>query len=277
MGMYRLAGRYLQSDVQAPDIEDRRSALMPPAKVSQTKPEQLGDYRLLRKATPTKRVFPRTMLWVEMLPSEIRPIALLRRYPRIANLIASVWGAPQCLNTYMESLLTDQRGNRRGFPPDVLQELISLRRYYDNNPVRPSQANTGEPYPFRSKGSQQARDVETAESDKGAEGYKRLRKNQPANIALPRTRAWFENLPPSVRPSALMRQFPRIANFIAAAWDDSVQFEIYVDSLLHDKRGSRKGFPSDVMAELGTLDTYRHTVQECAPPAIAWSDVGARG
>lgn len=74
-----------------------------------------------------------------------------------------------------------------------------------------------------------------------------------------------------------MRQFPRIANFIAAAWDDLVQYEIYVDSLLNDKRGGRKGFPGDVIAELGILNTYRHTVQESAPPAIAWSDVGQRG
>jgi hypothetical protein len=277
MSIYRLADRYLRRDVHAPDIEDRRLALVPSSKVSQIKPEHIGDYRHLRMTTPTKRVFPRTLRWVEMLPSEVRPIALLRRYPRIANLVASVWGAPKCLNTYMESLLTDQRGDRRGFPPDVLQDLVSLRRYYDNNAVRPSQANTGEPHPFHSKGSQQTKRAQTLEPDTGAEAYKRLRKNQPANIPLPRTKAWFENLPPSARPSALMRQFPRIANFIAAAWDDLVQFEIYVDSLLNDKRGGRKGFPSDVIAELGTLDTYRHTVQECAPPAIAWSDVGRRG
>ena len=276
MSISRLADRYLRRDVHTPDIEDRRLALLPPSKVSPIKPEQFGDYRHLRKATPTKRVFPRTRLWAERLPSDVRPIALLRRYPRIANLIASVWGAPECLNTYMESLLTDQRGNRRGFPPDVLQDLVSLRRYYDNNAVRRSQAHPGESHPFRSKTSQQTKRAQAAEPDK-AEAYKRLRKNQPANIPLPRTKAWFEDLPPSVRPSALMRQFPRIANFIAAAWDDLIQFEIYVDSLLNDKRGSREGFPGDVIAELGTLDTYRHTAQECAPPAIAWSDGGRRG
>jgi hypothetical protein len=73
-----------------------------------------------------------------------------------------------------------------------------------------------------------------------------------------------------------MREFPRIANLIAAAWEDLVQFEMYMDSLLTDKRGGRKGFPGDVIAELGALDIYRHTVHECALPPIAWSEVGRR-
>src|SRR5262249_54388579 len=134
----------------------------------------------------------------------------------------------------------------------------------------------GELYPYRSKRSPQTEHAQAAEADKGAESHKHLRKNQPADIPLPRTKTWFESLPPKVQPSALMRQFPRIANLIAAAWDDLVQFERYMDSLLTDKRGGRRGFPTDVMAELGALSTYRHSVRECAT-ATAWSDVGRRG
>jgi hypothetical protein len=104
--------------------------------------------------------------------------------------------------------------------------------------------------------------------------YERLRKGAPANSAFPRTLKWADELPPRVKPVALMRQFPRIANLIAAAWDDLVQFEIYMDSLLTDKRGGRKGFPTDVIAELAALDIYRHTVREHALPPIPWSDVG---
>lgn len=33
-----------------------------------------------------------------------------------------------------------------------------------------------------------------------------------------------------------------------------------MDSLLTDKRGCRKGFPTDVIAELGALDIYRHAL-----------------
>jgi hypothetical protein len=31
----------------------------------------------------------------------------------------------------MDSLLTDKRGNRQGFPPEVLKDLAELRRFYD--------------------------------------------------------------------------------------------------------------------------------------------------
>ena len=134
----------------------------------------------------------------------------------------------------------------------------------------------GELYPFRSKRTSQSKGDAQVESPKSEEAYKHLRKNQPANVPLPRTKLWFEELPLTVRPSALMRQFPRIANVIAAAWDDLVQFETYMDSLLTDKRGGRKGFPTGVIAELGALDIYRHTLGECHA-AKAWSDVGRRG
>ena len=119
-----------------------------------------------------------------------------------------------------------------------------------------------------------------AESDKAepqAETYKHRRKSTPTNMLLPRTSKWGDELSPRVRPVVLMRQFPRIANLIAGAWDDLVQFETYMDSLLTDKRGGRKGFPPEVIAELGALDIYRHTVRECAISAIAWSDVAKRG
>ena len=131
-------------------------------------------------------------------------------------------------------------------------------------------------YPFRTvKGSSRAQ-PEPAKGS-GEETYKHLRKSAPANIPLPRTLKWADELPPRVRPVALMGQFPRVANLIAAAWDDLMQFEIYMDSLLTDKRGGRKGFPGEVIAELGALDIYRHTARECELPPIPWSDAKRRG
>ena len=153
--------------------------------------------------------------------------------------------------------------------------MSSYRRFDTSLTI--TEDTRGELYPFRSKRAQHTERAPAIEADKNAEAYKRLRKNQPANIALPRTKAWFESLPPKVRPSALMRQFPRIANLIAAAWDDLVLFETCMDSLMTDKRGGRKGFPGDVITELGALDMYRHTVQKCTLSAKAGSDVGPRG
>ena len=71
------------------------------------------------------------MKWVETIPPNVRPNALLRQYPRIANLIAAAWKDHKAFSSYMESLLTDKRGNRKGFPPEVLNELVALQRFYE--------------------------------------------------------------------------------------------------------------------------------------------------
>ena len=130
MSIYRLSDRLPRNDMHAPSIDDERWALTAPAAASLVQLD-IGDYQHLRKATPANRIFPRTASWLASLPEDVHPPALVRRFPRIANLICAVWANPEFLNTYMESLLTDQRGNRRGFPPDVLEELVSLRGYYD--------------------------------------------------------------------------------------------------------------------------------------------------
>ncbi len=130
MSIYRLSDRCPRSDVHAPALEERRLALAVSPAASLIKLDT-GNYEHLRKATPANRVFPRTSMWIASLPEAVRPTALARRYPRIANLIAAVWSNADFFHTYMESLLTDRRGNRRGFPPDVLDDLVSLERHYD--------------------------------------------------------------------------------------------------------------------------------------------------
>jgi len=73
---------------------------------------------------------------------------------------------------------------------------------------------------------------------------------------------------------ALMRQFARVANLIAATWGHLEHFETYMESLLNDKRGNRKGFPPDVMAELVALEVYRLVIEK---RGSAWADVSKRG
>ena len=83
-----------------------------------------------RKAQPANVALPRTMKWVEGLPSSVKPTALLRQYARIANVLAATWEDPQALNSYMGCLCGNDRGNRKGLPPDVLCELLALQDYY---------------------------------------------------------------------------------------------------------------------------------------------------
>ena len=87
--------------------------------------------------------------------------------------------------------------------------------------------------------------------------WTRLRKATPFNKLLGSTSRWAEALPPEVRPHALMAQYPRLANMAAASWEIEKAFRDYLDLLLVDRRGGRKGFPSEILAEFESLRSYR--------------------
>lgn len=85
----------------------------------------------LRRQTPMGEPLPITFRWIAKLPRRVRPFALLRQYPRIANMMAGMWPDQQAYHAYLHDLLTDRRGNRRGFPPEIVQELLALRVHYE--------------------------------------------------------------------------------------------------------------------------------------------------
>jgi hypothetical protein len=92
---------------------------------------RLEEYKQLRKTAPTAGPLPRTMKWVASLPPNVQPTVLLRHYARIANVIAATWAHETSLRSYMNCLFNDNRGTRQGFPPEVLSELVALKRYHD--------------------------------------------------------------------------------------------------------------------------------------------------
>ncbi len=71
-----------------------------------------------------------TLQWILKLPPHVQPRHLQVRYPRIANRLAAEWDHIAVCETYFESLLTDKRGGRKGFPLAVAQEIAVLRDYY---------------------------------------------------------------------------------------------------------------------------------------------------
>lgn len=88
-----------------------------------------------RKVTPARNLLPVSIKWLTSLPKDVRPLALVAQYPRIANILALQWSKPTACRAYLEDLLVDRRGNRKGFPVDVHRELRALRdHYYDLNP-----------------------------------------------------------------------------------------------------------------------------------------------
>jgi hypothetical protein len=80
-----------------------------------------------RKLQPCNEPLRRTFRWIATLPKSVRPLALLRQYPRIANAMALMWREPDIFRAYLEDLLIDRRGNRQGFPKAIRQELLALR------------------------------------------------------------------------------------------------------------------------------------------------------
>src|SRR6266581_2265402 len=113
-------------------------------------------------------------------------------------------------------------------------------------------------YARREPASKQPESSVTLPQDSSREEeYKRRRKAQPVNVPLLRTLDWVERLPPGVKPTALLLQYARIANVIAATWDDPNSFRSYVDCLFSNDRGNRKGLPPDVLLELQALREYR--------------------
>jgi hypothetical protein len=86
--------------------------------------------RRKRKGTPTNELLKPTFKWAAALPRKVQPLALMRRFPRIANQLAAVWSETPSIRSYLDGLLVDDRGHRQGFPQDVLSELLSLRLYH---------------------------------------------------------------------------------------------------------------------------------------------------
>lgn len=86
--------------------------------------------------------------------------------------------------------------------------------------------------------------------------FTKRRTTEPANGLLKPTFAWASTLPIEIQPRSLLYKFPRIANLLAAMWPDPNSFRRYIDDLLVDKRGSRQGFPVEILRELFELRAY---------------------
>ena len=83
------------------------------------------------KAEPSNIALPRTLEWAFRLPRDVQPHELIRSFGRVANLLASNWDDAKGTVACLHQLLSDTRqGCRRGFPPNVVNELLALQTYY---------------------------------------------------------------------------------------------------------------------------------------------------
>ena len=85
---------------------------------------------------------------------------------------------------------------------------------------------------------------------------KRDRPNHRDNALSQSSLAWFESLPLPLRPKQLCVLYPRIANRLALCWPDLALTQRVFEEIVVDKRGGRRGFPSEVAVELAQLRRF---------------------
>ena len=142
MSIYHARRKPLQDAGQEPaEATGRGDAPLPEAAQPVTPP---APYLApLRKATPVEYVLPASLVWLEGLPPQVRPVALTAKYARIVNLIAQQWNDYNACCAYFDELLKGRRGNRRGFPADVHREISTLRDHYQREYYRQLRQTTG--------------------------------------------------------------------------------------------------------------------------------------
>lgn len=102
-----------------------------PTRTTEVRSQNDENWQAKRASQPANGLLRPTANWASALPDDVRPTALLTKFPRIANLLAVLWQDPNSLRRYMDDLLVDKRGDRQGFPLDVLRELFAVRAHYD--------------------------------------------------------------------------------------------------------------------------------------------------
>jgi hypothetical protein len=56
--------------------------------------------------------------------------AIEKRFPHIAEKLSLMWGTPD-FSEFLNKLMIDDRGNRQGFPPEVIDEMLFLHLVHD--------------------------------------------------------------------------------------------------------------------------------------------------
>lgn len=89
------------------------------------------DWSLVRRARRLEdwMLLADTSKWLRSLPVGARPVALHKKFPRIANELCRLWFDANALADYFDSLLYDRRPGRQGFPALIQEELRALHAY----------------------------------------------------------------------------------------------------------------------------------------------------
>jgi hypothetical protein len=102
----------------------------------QSAPIPQRNWAAVREANVAKHteITERAWTWLEALPRDVQPGSIVQRFPRILNKLAELWPRPVQCEKYLDALILDHRGSRKGFPPDVAKEIALLKMHL-NPPV----------------------------------------------------------------------------------------------------------------------------------------------
>lgn len=113
-------------------IDEAKAALQRDARKTSVAPTQARDWAVRR--TSSNHVLPdlsaATFKWIASMPLKLRPYQLARQFPRIANRLAETWSRPEICERYLDELIMDSRGGRKGFPPEVATEIAALKAHF---------------------------------------------------------------------------------------------------------------------------------------------------
>lgn len=90
----------------------------------------------------------------------------------------------------------------------------------------------------------------------------RWQRQPPARLSMPAHRLIIELKRAGEPIDGLVRRFPHVVNRLAEAWAAPAIVIDLIDDLLVDRRGARRGFPADALAEL--LLTRQYCAQRLA-------------
>lgn len=71
-----------------------------------------------------------THLWLRRVPPRIHPRHLCRYHPHLANRLAECWGDGERVRHFIDDVLIDHRGGRRGLSDRVKSELQCIERFH---------------------------------------------------------------------------------------------------------------------------------------------------
>lgn len=109
-------------------IEPEVRALI--SRIARAAPEAGESADALSWALGPRQLTRAAVRLLEGLPPELRLVALRGQYPRVLNRVAEAWPSPPGFDALTRSLLIDERGQRQGFPMEVITEIADLREHY---------------------------------------------------------------------------------------------------------------------------------------------------